>query len=58
MRDTNNTDESGFAELRRKVTSPGGTTEAAIKHMTAAQWPKITVDAVRAAQQRGRELGQ
>jgi pyrroline-5-carboxylate reductase len=46
------------AELRRKVTSPGGTTEAAIKHMAASGWPQITIDAVRAAQKRGRELGQ
>jgi pyrroline-5-carboxylate reductase len=46
------------AELRRKVTSPGGTTEAAIKQMSAANWPQITIDAVRAAQRRARELGQ
>lgn len=46
------------AELRRKVTSPGGTTEAAIKHMAASNWPQIVVDAVRAAQKRGKELGQ
>jgi pyrroline-5-carboxylate reductase len=43
--------------LRRKVTSPGGTTEAAITHMTKQNWPQITVDAIKAAQQRGRELG-
>jgi pyrroline-5-carboxylate reductase len=46
------------AELRRKVTSPGGTTEAAIKHMTMHNWPTITVDAIKAAQRRGKELGQ
>src|SRR5439155_5111255 len=46
------------AELRRKVTSPGGTTEAAINHMTSNNWPKITVDAIKAAQSRGKELGQ
>jgi pyrroline-5-carboxylate reductase len=45
-------------ELRRKVTSPGGTTEAAIDHMTKNNWPKITVDAIKAAQRRGKELGQ
>jgi pyrroline-5-carboxylate reductase len=45
------------AELRRKVTSPGGTTEAAINHMTHNAWPKITVDAIKAAQRRGKELG-
>lgn len=43
--------------LRRKVTSPGGTTEAAINHMTKNNWPGITVDAIKAAQRRGRELG-
>jgi pyrroline-5-carboxylate reductase len=43
--------------LRRKVTSPGGTTEAAITHMTNEKWPQITVDAIKAAQRRGRELG-
>ena len=44
--------------LRRKVTSPGGTTEAAITHMTRSGWPQITIDAIKAAQQRGKELGQ
>ena len=43
--------------LRRKVTSPGGTTESAITHMTTQNWPQITVDAIKAAQRRGRELG-
>jgi len=44
--------------LRRKVTSPGGTTEAAITHMTRSGWPQITIDAIKAAQHRGKELGQ
>ena len=44
--------------LRRKVTSPGGTTEAAITHMTKQHWDQITVDAIKAAQRRGKELGQ
>lgn len=44
-------------ELRRKVTSPGGTTHAAITHMQSNHWPEITVAAVKAAQARGRELG-
>jgi pyrroline-5-carboxylate reductase len=43
-------------DLRRKVTSPGGTTHAAISHMDANRWPQITVDAIRAAAQRGKEL--
>jgi pyrroline-5-carboxylate reductase len=46
------------AELRRKVTSPGGTTEAAITSMTKNNWPQITVDAIKAAEKRGKELGQ
>ena len=44
--------------LRRKVTSPGGTTEAAITHMTRSGWPQITIDAIKAAERRGKELGQ
>lgn len=44
------------AELRRKVTSPGGTTQAAIQHMERANWPAITVDAIKAAARRGGEL--
>jgi pyrroline-5-carboxylate reductase len=46
------------AELRRKVTSPGGTTEAAITHMSKNNWPQIAVDAIKAAERRGKELGQ
>lgn len=45
-------------ELRRKVTSPGGTTEAAVTFMTKQNWPAITVDAIKAAERRGKELGQ
>jgi pyrroline-5-carboxylate reductase len=44
-------------ELRRKVTSPKGTTHAAITHMQAERWDQITRDAIAAAQRRGRELG-
>ena len=44
-------------ELRRKVTSPGGTTHAAITHMESAGLPQIVVDAVAAAAKRSRELG-
>jgi len=47
----------GPAELRRKVTSPGGTTQAAIEHMAAHGFERIVVDALRAAERRGRELG-
>jgi pyrroline-5-carboxylate reductase len=45
-------------ELRRKVTSPGGTTHAAITHMESQQMPQTIVDALKAAQRRGRDLGQ
>jgi len=45
------------AELRRRVTSPGGTTEAAIKHMEANKLTQIVVNAIGAAERRGKELG-
>jgi pyrroline-5-carboxylate reductase len=45
------------AELRRKVTSPGGTTEAALKVMESRQVGDAIVAAVHAAEARGRELG-
>lgn len=45
------------AELRRKVTSPGGTTAAAIGHMEFHKLIDIVADAVKAAEARGRELG-
>jgi pyrroline-5-carboxylate reductase len=44
------------AELRRKVTSPGGTTHAAIAHMDQSNLPKIIIDALAAAERRSREL--
>ena len=42
--------------LRKKVTSPGGTTEAALKVMTARELPGIIRQAIEAATKRGREL--
>jgi pyrroline-5-carboxylate reductase len=45
------------AELRRKVTSPGGTTHAAIEHMAAQRLDVIIVEALKAAERRGQELG-
>jgi pyrroline-5-carboxylate reductase len=45
-------------ELRRKVTSPGGTTHAALTHMESQRMPQTIVDALKAAHRRGRELGQ
>jgi len=45
------------AVLRARVTSPGGTTQAAIESLDAAHVKELLVKAVRAATQRGRELG-
>ena len=52
-------EETGLTpeELRRKVTSPGGTTEAAIKTFKRLGFEKIVEEAVRAARDRARELG-
>ena len=44
------------AELRRKVTSPGGTTEAALRVMLAYKLPEIIQEAVGAAVRRSQEL--
>lgn len=51
--------ESGVdpAELRRRVTSPGGTTAAALGVLEARGWHDALVDAIVAARDRGRELG-
>ncbi|MBJ6978662.1 pyrroline-5-carboxylate reductase [Luteimonas sp. MC1895] len=50
--------ESGEApaELRRRVTSPGGTTQAAIEAFEAGGLRRLVADAVAAATVRGREL--
>lgn len=44
------------AELRRRVTSPNGTTQAALESLAADQLPKIAANAVAAATRRGVEL--
>lgn len=44
-------------ELRQKVTSPGGTTQAAISHMETKGVGPAIVEAIEAAQRRGKELG-
>jgi len=51
-------DEAGEspAELRRRVTSPNGTTQAAIESFQADGFEALVAKALRAAQQRGREL--
>lgn len=49
--------EADAAELRRRVTSPGGTTEAALNALSEAGFGDIVGRAVEAAIARGRELG-
>lgn len=44
------------SELRRKVTSPGGTTEAALKVFATREFGQIIEQALRAARDRSREL--
>ncbi|HWB54708.1 MAG TPA: pyrroline-5-carboxylate reductase [Tepidisphaeraceae bacterium] len=46
------------AELRRKVTTPNGTTHAAISHMENQGFATTIVDALEAARKRAKELGQ
>ncbi len=48
--------ETGLAQLRRMVTSPGGTTEAALKVFDASGFEEIVEMAVKAAARRSREL--
>lgn len=45
-------------ELRRKVTSPGGTTEAAFKVLESKAWAETLKEAVHAARVRSEELAQ
>lgn len=44
-------------ELRRRVTSPGGTTQAALTHLENNHAAAMIIDAIKAAQRRGKELG-
>ena len=44
-------------ELRRKVTSPGGTTQAAISHLEKHQVAEHIIEAIKAAARRSAELG-
>jgi len=46
----------GVGELRRKVTSPGGTTEAALKVLADGQFGPLIAKAIKKAQDRSREL--
>lgn len=45
-------------ELRKRVTSPGGTTAAALESLAGNEFDRIIDEAVRAAVERGRELGE
>ncbi|MEW6166886.1 MAG: pyrroline-5-carboxylate reductase [Pseudomonadota bacterium] len=49
--------EADVAELRRRVTSKGGTTEAAVAHLQAAGLQRIFDEALAAAARRSAELG-
>jgi pyrroline-5-carboxylate reductase len=44
------------ATLRQRVTSPNGTTQAALESFSADQLPRIVARAVAAATRRGEEL--
>jgi pyrroline-5-carboxylate reductase len=44
------------AAHRRRVTTPNGTTDAAISHLESNQWPEITMNAIKAAARRSREM--
>jgi pyrroline-5-carboxylate reductase len=48
----------GARELRRRVTSPGGTTEAAITHFDDNGMRKKIIQALQKAEARGKELGE
>lgn len=50
-------DPADPAELRARVTSPNGTTHAAVTHLQAHDWGPIFAAAVHAARKRSEELG-
>ncbi len=45
------------AVLRRKVTSPGGTTEAALNYLNKEKFTQILIEAVKVATKKSKELG-
>ena len=49
-------DDADLVELRRRVTSPGGTTQAAVEVLEVGGFRDLIMDAVEAATRRGREL--
>jgi pyrroline-5-carboxylate reductase len=46
----------GAAELRQRVTSPGGTTQAALNAFAAGNFKELVYAAAEAAERRGNEL--
>lgn len=50
-------DGAGPVELRSRVTSPNGTTHAAISHLESKHWKEVFQQAVAAARDRAVELG-
>lgn len=50
-------DAAGPAELRRRVTSPNGTTHAAVTHLQESGWTDLFREAVARARRRAEELG-
>jgi len=48
--------DAGAAELRRRVTSPGGTTQAALDVFNRGEFAELVHAAAEAAEKRGREL--
>jgi pyrroline-5-carboxylate reductase len=50
-------DPAGPAELRKRVTSPNGTTHAAITHLQSKGWAETFIEAVHKAKARSEELG-
>jgi pyrroline-5-carboxylate reductase len=50
--------ELGAAELRKRVTSPGGTTQAALNAFEEGGFSELVFAAAEAARQRGEELAQ
>lgn len=49
---------AGAAELRRRVTSPGGTTQAALEAFESGNFSELVFTAAAAAERRGNELSQ
>jgi pyrroline-5-carboxylate reductase len=47
---------AGAAELRHRVTSPGGTTQAALNAFADGKFRELVYSAVAAAERRGNEL--